>query len=249
MATTDITEQAAHIYVIGAPNRPVKVGHSQHPDRRLKGLQVSNVDRLSILHSVECRDAEKLFAERYAHALLWPRRISGEWFDVTPEQAITAVDLAVSGTKAGRLPPGTTNRIGAGNPATRTILRGGFVDVIGARATPDQIAGALRYRDMFDAAESETLNRRPHLVDHGHVEALGVLHGKLEAAFCKAAVTLLVRTIGFDECVSDLPGSRRQVFFMRRLIKDILPHILRLTADAAQDRGNPYPSAIRAQAA
>ena len=249
MASPDITEPSVYIYVMGAECRPVKVGYSLYPEARLEALRKHSPDDLKLIYSAECRHAERLFAERYAHAILWPRRVRGERFDVTPEQAITAVECAVAGTKAGKLPPGMTETETHTPLTGRRLRRPGLFDALGRSASREEISGLLAYRDAYDRAQAGATFARNSRSGRDDIERLALIHEGIERDFCKAVVTLFVRVVGGDERIRDLPGSGRQGKFMQDTIKRVAPHILCLTADASQDRGISYPSAGVAQAA
>lgn len=250
MAKSRLPETPSYIYVIGATDRPLKVGHSLYPDARLDAFRKMTPDRLDLLHLREVRWAERLFAERYAHALLWPRRVQGEWFDVSDAEAILAVDLAVEGTQAGRLPPGLTGRQAAGFGGSRKNRRAGFLDVLGPNPTSDQVRSVLAYRDLFDSAEDDARKIRKGLpTDREALERLAALHAAIEGLSCKAIVTLFVECVGRDECLNDLPGSGRQGAMMRKGLREMLPHILRLTTAAPARYTETYPVASCARAA
>lgn len=69
------------VYFIGAESGPIKIGIATNPENRLKGLQTSHHERLSILAVCDGDlELEKLYHKRFkAH------RLSGEWFERVPE--------------------------------------------------------------------------------------------------------------------------------------------------------------------
>lgn len=82
------------VYVIRNADTPlVKIGISKEPFRRLAMLQVETKDRLILEKEFDAEDARKV--ERTAHALLQDARAHGEWFRVTVEEAIEAVEVAI----------------------------------------------------------------------------------------------------------------------------------------------------------
>jgi hypothetical protein len=66
------------IYFIGESwSRPVKIGYSENPAKRLKQIQSINPSKLKILFTVEGgRSLEKQY-----HEVLGEHRVRGEWFD------------------------------------------------------------------------------------------------------------------------------------------------------------------------
>lgn len=71
----------------------VKVGLSADVQQRRLGLKTKQTGRLAIVYSREVDDASAV--ERAAHLLLADKRAHGEWFSVTPEEAIAAIERAV----------------------------------------------------------------------------------------------------------------------------------------------------------
>ena len=96
---------AGCVYVMDAPDGAVKVGFSNDPSRRLKELRDGG--SVNVLHTT--RDYDNAFrVERAAHRLLdlAGRRIKGELFQATLEEAIAAIERAeriVAGSEP--LPP------------------------------------------------------------------------------------------------------------------------------------------------
>lgn len=71
---------------------PVKIGISVKVDSRFSTLQAANPNRLQVYKTFPYRTvtlAQKV--ERRVHSLLKERRIRGEWFDVSPEEAEKAI--------------------------------------------------------------------------------------------------------------------------------------------------------------
>lgn len=107
----------AYVYVIGADDGPQKIGVANDPKGRLSIFQVGNPTTL-VISAAEPVTREQAFAvEHYAHQLLKERRVRGEWFDVSPIEAIDAVRLAIDAVVNGN-----TIEV-AGQPATRTQIR------------------------------------------------------------------------------------------------------------------------------
>lgn len=87
------------VYVIVEDGGCSKIGIADNPRSRLNGLQTSHPRALTLVHTKQADDAR--LVERVAHALLKGKRASGEWFHVTPEEAICAIDAAIELINAG----------------------------------------------------------------------------------------------------------------------------------------------------
>lgn len=92
---TDPKENLAYVYVIGSSGGPCKVGYSVDTERRLRDLQRPRTQRITVFGKWPIGHAAALSVERYAHWLLREKQISGEWFDVTAEEAADAVSAAI----------------------------------------------------------------------------------------------------------------------------------------------------------
>jgi Meiotically up-regulated gene 113 len=80
------------LYVIAARKEgPVKLGLSQDPQRRVRQLQTGSAEQLVIHHVEEVSDARVKLAESALHRMLGHRRMKGEWFNMTVEEAIADV--------------------------------------------------------------------------------------------------------------------------------------------------------------
>lgn len=78
-----------YIYLIGWEKKgPVKIGVADDVKRRLKGVQTGNPYKLRIYGSRPIITRELAFAaEMVLHSHLWEKRMIGEWFDITIEEA------------------------------------------------------------------------------------------------------------------------------------------------------------------
>ena len=83
------------IYVIGADDGPQKIGFSNDVDRRLGTLQTGNPRKLKIHYIVEVPEDQVRLVESQIHKENRRRKVSGEWFDLTPEEAIAEVDYGL----------------------------------------------------------------------------------------------------------------------------------------------------------
>ena len=79
-----------YLYVIAGETAPSKIGIADNPKHRLKALQTGNPTKLIIHYTVPCDNVRAL--ERIIHQKLSRHKIKGEWFDLSPEQAIIEVD-------------------------------------------------------------------------------------------------------------------------------------------------------------
>lgn len=81
--------------MIGSESGPHKIGMSANgPQARLASLQTGCPTRLSLIAFVPVPDGMARDVEKRAHRLLDPKRLGGEWFEVTAKQAIEAVEIA-----------------------------------------------------------------------------------------------------------------------------------------------------------
>lgn len=79
------------LYVIGPIYGPQKIGISKNVDKRLKSLQTGNPVKLYIQFCMEVNRARLI--ERKIHAELNHKKLKGEWFDLTKEEAIDYVNF------------------------------------------------------------------------------------------------------------------------------------------------------------
>lgn len=81
------------VYVMGAsPLGPCKVGVSDNPRSRLKGVQTDHQERLSLFYYKGIMRAREV--EKASHHLLRDRHLHGEWFNVSVEEALVAINKA-----------------------------------------------------------------------------------------------------------------------------------------------------------
>jgi hypothetical protein len=80
------------LYVIAAdPSGPVKLGLSGNPEKRVRQLQTGSALPLVLFHVEEVETSKVKIAERALHRLLGHKRMTGEWFNMSVDQAITEV--------------------------------------------------------------------------------------------------------------------------------------------------------------
>lgn len=84
-----MSETASHfLYVIAAETTgPVKIGISNDPDKRLRQLQTGHVASLSLHHAEPIAAHKVKTMERLLHRDMAHRRVRGEWFGMTVDEA------------------------------------------------------------------------------------------------------------------------------------------------------------------
>jgi hypothetical protein len=90
------------VYVIGPQDGLYKIGISRDPQLRLSEIKRVQGPMPSI-HALYERnsDGEARSIERAAHHTLRPLRVWGEWFSVTPDQAMKAIEKAIISSDRG----------------------------------------------------------------------------------------------------------------------------------------------------
>ena len=86
--------RAARLYVIGSADGLVKVGRSADPETRLKAIAAAN-GVVVYLHHVSPERDDASYVEAAAHRPLSEKRRAGEWFDVSPQEAASAIAAAI----------------------------------------------------------------------------------------------------------------------------------------------------------
>lgn len=76
-----------YIYVIGPDTGPQKIGISKDVNTRLRNLQTGNPLELMIHHTEEVDPDRVLLLEQKIHKELNHKRTTGEWFDLTWQEA------------------------------------------------------------------------------------------------------------------------------------------------------------------
>jgi predicted GIY-YIG superfamily endonuclease len=80
------------IYLIGSDNSAIKIGYASNIKKRLASLQTGSPHELIVLWEFTgLTETEARKIERAAHEALKAKRLKGEWFDVTLDEAIDAV--------------------------------------------------------------------------------------------------------------------------------------------------------------
>ena len=83
------------IYVIGTDTGYQKIGISKDVNKRLSALQTGNPNKLKIHYSEEVQDDRAYLIEQQIHKEIKLHNISGEWFDITPIEAMQEVQHGV----------------------------------------------------------------------------------------------------------------------------------------------------------
>ena len=84
-----------YIYVIGPVVGYQKIGFSQNVEKRLSSIQTGNPVKLKIHHKQEVPEHCVRLLEQKIHNEIKHKKISGEWFDITVEDAISEVDFCM----------------------------------------------------------------------------------------------------------------------------------------------------------
>lgn len=71
-------------FVYGIESRDaIKIGYSNHPQKRLVSLQTANPHQLELKFSIKTRTkCQAKFVENYLHERLRRYRLNGEWFEL-----------------------------------------------------------------------------------------------------------------------------------------------------------------------
>lgn len=88
------------VYLIGAEEGPIKIGHASNLKTRLHSLQIGNWQPLSILHSVSVPLFTAAGAEAVMHKRFAEHRVRGEWFNVPLQVLRQALDGVAQSAQA-----------------------------------------------------------------------------------------------------------------------------------------------------
>lgn len=163
MAKSNVVElpSRSFVYVIGDPEGPQKVGLAANVNRRLLHLQIGNHRPLVCAARFDIAADQVGEVERYAHWLLRPRHIRGEWFDVTPAEAGDAVRKAIDAVARGLLAPSDT----PGGPGRQKRwsedMQARFPEGTFARIAAVLADGEDRTDFVREAVERELARREP----------------------------------------------------------------------------------------
>ena len=77
------------LYCIADNNGSVKFGFSKDPERRVRSLQTGCAEELVLLESISVPEHSVREYERLLHAEFAHLRSRGEWFSISPEDAVS----------------------------------------------------------------------------------------------------------------------------------------------------------------
>lgn len=76
-----------YIYAIGNNTNKTKIGISANPNKRLSQLQTGNPESLHIYYTFAINESTAHKFEKAAHHDIAHKRLKGEWFNLTPDEA------------------------------------------------------------------------------------------------------------------------------------------------------------------
>lgn len=83
------------VYVIGNATNRQKIGYTSDLKARLSMLQTGNPEPLRVHHAIEVPNEDRARrVERKIHSELSYKRVLGEWFNMTPDEAIDFLTYA-----------------------------------------------------------------------------------------------------------------------------------------------------------
>lgn len=85
-----------YVYAIASAPHSVKIGYSADPDRRLQQLQVGHERKLQLVYKEPVdNEQQALFLEQKIHNLNRHKKLRGEWFNLSHDEAILEIQFAV----------------------------------------------------------------------------------------------------------------------------------------------------------
>lgn len=84
-----------YIYVIGTQGNLQKIGYAADPAKRLAQLQTGNPEKLFLHYKIPVPDTRARLVEQRIHKEINYKRTMGEWFKLSPKEAIDLLDYAV----------------------------------------------------------------------------------------------------------------------------------------------------------
>jgi len=86
-----------NVYVIASEGGMCKIGKANDPQKRVRELSTGSPYRLTVAHTFPLESQFRCFeVERAAHERLAEKRMSGEWFNVTADEAADAVRAEIA---------------------------------------------------------------------------------------------------------------------------------------------------------
>lgn len=86
-------KETPDIYVIASGQGPVKIGVSARIQSRVSTLCSASPYPISVSYMAEV-DGNPFLLETYVHCLLADKRLNAEWFDMSPDDAISTIRTA-----------------------------------------------------------------------------------------------------------------------------------------------------------
>lgn len=83
------------IYVIGPEIGPQKIGFTKDVNRRIKALQTGHPQKLIIHHLEEVNEKVYRKLEKRIHLELNYKKLKGEWFNMTSQEAVEFLQYAI----------------------------------------------------------------------------------------------------------------------------------------------------------
>ena len=147
------------VYVMAGDDGTVKVGRSERPDQRVKEVAFMAGRVVSLVYSTLGHD-DAVVLERTAQAHLAHKRLRGDWFRASAEEAILAVTAAVEGRAAPERPEQTFTKFDmrADDEFLRKVdeLRRGEPDIPSRAQMVRRVVGA-----MFEQMEQRKRRASP----------------------------------------------------------------------------------------
>ena len=84
-----------YLYIIGTDLDRQKIGFSKDVAKRLSTLQTGNPTQLKIHHTEPVPEQRVRILEKKLHSELGYLRVKGEWFNITPDRAVSILKVAI----------------------------------------------------------------------------------------------------------------------------------------------------------
>ena len=84
-----------YLYIIGTDTDRQKIGFSKDVAKRLSTLQTGNPVQLKIHHTEPVPEHRVRILEKKLHTELGYLRLKGEWFNITPDRAVSMLRFAI----------------------------------------------------------------------------------------------------------------------------------------------------------